>query len=372
MNRSNTEPEPMETEPSNDNLTITDNANLDATKERKKKIVKNKEEQRENMTTSGLLFIKAFQILLQKTKAPKESTMEYMQRVLHAIFFLGHINDPPISPKEFIPTTILAKFQEVFPKPFQEYNTQLPSQTPYSILLEYMTASMEVENPDLFMLELVSVNESLWKIYDDEGNQPVANDFAFKASVITYSCVKDQNERVLNMAYGASMSCKGRTQRRIMIAISALYVWDKAISYAVCCGDKGPAIKFPDHVHCTAYRFDTRKREYKEIPPCTICNKMYVSNFRPMYQVTNKKETWPFGNCAENESFSKLLHCSTDVREAIHTVSDEGGRLMNRKDIENTFKDEYEDKMKNNVRNLLASRKFSLTSGDWQFFTPVV
>ncbi|XP_075072928.1 uncharacterized protein LOC142161314 [Mixophyes fleayi] len=374
MDRHDTEPEPMETEPSNDN-DITDNANitLDDKQKRKKYFVKNREEQKENITTSGLLFIKTFQDLLMKTKAKTDSMQKYMQKILHSIFFLGYINDPSISPKEFIPSRTLDKYKKVFPKPFQEYSTHLPNQTPYSILLEYMTETLDAENTDIFMQELVVVNESLWKLDDDEGNQPVANDFAFSASVITYSCVKDlKNMRFLKKAYGASISCKGKVPRKIMIALSALYVWDKAISYVVCCGAKGPAIQFPDQVHCNAYSFDTKNRKYKEVPPCTKCNKMYIVQFKPEYLVTNKTETWPFGNCAENESLSKLLHHNTDVRQAIYTVKDEGDTPMNRQDIENKFKDEYEEKMKNEVKLLLRSRNFKVPTGDWQFFTPDV
>lgn len=359
----------MESTPNNQNHQ-NDNLNDEEKRERKRKIRLNKEEQRENIVTSGNLFIIAFKNLLVNAEARKEVMGHYMERVLHSIFFFGQINTPPILPEEFLPGRQEEQFRNIFPKPFSEYNNHLPHYTPYSILLEFLTESLKSkEDPHAFMEVLVALNTSLWK---DHESQPIANDFAFTASVVTYCCVKDSdNAKVLKKAYGSSMSCKGKVQRKIMIAISALHVWDRAVSYAVCCAGKGPPITFPQQVHCNAYRFNTnREKGYENIPPCTKCNKMYRVDFNPEYHEHTRREDWEYGNCAENESFSRLLHSHRDVREEICIRDDNGEKLMNREDIENKFKDEYEDETRRTVRQLLTSRKFKLTKGEWRFFTP--
>ncbi|MEE6517841.1 hypothetical protein FKM82_028347 [Ascaphus truei] len=217
------------------------------------------------------------------------------------------------------------------------------------------------------------VNELLWKLDGEEGNQPVINNFAFSASVITYSFYKDpQSNRAHKTVYGASMACKGKVARTIMIAVSAVHIWDKAISFAVCCGNEGPAIEFPEHVYCDAYRFQTKRRGWEKIPPCKKCNRIFKKvHFHPLYEPSEKMQEWPFGNCAEAESLSKLLLCTREVREATRTVADSEGNQMCREEIENTFREKHEGMMRERARKLLHSRKFPLNkTTDWLFFTP--
>ncbi|XP_077107458.1 uncharacterized protein LOC143765063 isoform X2 [Ranitomeya variabilis] len=371
MNCCDSEPEPMDVEESNQNIQD-NNTRLDNEKmEKKKKRKINREKQRENLVTSGNLFIITFMKRLQKEKASKEVTHHYIERFLHSIFFFGHISIPPIKPNEFLPEENIDQFRKKVPKAFNEYNTHLPYYTPYSIFLEYMTECLKPEDPDLLLKELVVINESLWKVTDEEGNQPIANDFALTATVVTYCCVKDSRDaKVLKKAYGSSMSCKGKVQRQIMIAISALHVWDKAISYAVCCAGTDLPITFPEQVHCNAYKFKTQIRGYVKTAPCTKCNKMYTVKFSPKYQAHNKKEDWPYGNCAENESFSRLLQSDRTVREKICIIGENGETLMNWEDIQSKFKEKYEDAKKEEIKNLLSSRGFKLGSGEWKFFIP--
>ncbi|XP_073444289.1 uncharacterized protein [Dendrobates tinctorius] len=371
MNCCDSEPEPMDVEESNQNIQD-NNSGLDNEKmEKKKKRKVNREKQRESLVTSGNLFIITFMKRLQKEKASKEVTYHYFERFLHSIFFFGHINIPPITPNEFLPDEKIDQFTKIVPKAFKEYNTHLPHYTPYSIFLEYMTECLKPEDPNLFLKKLAVFNESLWKVTDEEGNQPIANDFTLTASVVTYCCSKDSRDaKVLKKAYGSSMSCKGKVQRQIMIAISALHVWDKAISYAVCCAGTGLPITFPDQVHCNAYKLKTQKGEYEEIDPCTKCNQMYIVKSSSKYQAQNRKEDWLFGNCAENESFSRLLQSDISVREKICIIGENGETLMNWEDIQSKFKEKYEDVKKKEVKNLLSSRGFKLGSGEWKFFIP--
>ncbi|XP_069841237.1 uncharacterized protein [Dendropsophus ebraccatus] len=364
MDGHNTEPEPMETEGSNQHREDNINA-VEQEMQHKKNVKPNKEKQRENTMTSGNLFITAFMGLLQDTS--KEVACHYMERVLHSIFFFGHINNPPITPDDFLPEGYIQKVKGRFPKPFKEYNTHLPHYTPYSILLEYMTERMELENLDLLLKKLETVNKSLLKPKINNEDQFIANDFAFTASAVTYCCVKDSNDaKVLKKAFGSSMSCKGKTQRIIMIAISALHVWDRAISYAVCCAGSSLPITFPERVSCTTYSFKTRAK----IPPCNKCFKMYNVNCDPEHEAHNRKEDWLYGNCAENESLSRLLHGDEDVRGEICIIGSNGQKLMNRQDIVNKFKEEYEEKMKKKVKELITPFKFKLSKDQWDFFIP--
>ncbi|XP_040294649.1 uncharacterized protein LOC121005900 [Bufo bufo] len=372
MERSDTEPPPMDSEESNQNQPDNQNNNLSAEEKLRKrgKFGQIAEKNKKRIVKSGNAFIVTFKKLLNKTEASEEEARHYMERVLHSIFFFGHINKPPISPDEFLPERQTEGFRSQFPKPFSEYNTHLPSYTPYSILLEYMIEHLNPEDPDVFMKLLADVNKSLWKIDDGDGNKPTVNEFAL-ATVISYCCVKDSNNaEVLKKAYGASVSCKGMPQRHIMIALSALHVWDKAVSYAVSCEGKGPAITFPEKVQCSAYRYIPKLGSYKKIPPCTKCNKMYDVEYDPEHQVHDYEEPWPYGNCAENESINKLLQIDKDIRNNICIVGKNGEKLMNREEIENKFKEEYEDEKKRKVRELLKSRRFKLNSEEWKFFTP--
>ncbi|XP_044154740.1 uncharacterized protein LOC122941497 isoform X2 [Bufo gargarizans] len=370
MERRDTDPPPMESEESNQNQPDNNN-NLNAEEKlrKRKKCRQIDEKTIRKIVKSGNAFIVTFNKLLKKTEACK--AQHYMERVLHSIFFFGHIHDPPISPDKFLPGRLTEGFRSQFPKPFSEYKTHLPSYTPYSILLEYMVEHLNPEDPDEFMNQLAANNESLWKISDGVGNKPTVNEFALLATVISYCCVKESNTaKVLKKAYGASVSCKGMPQREIMIALSALHVWDKAISYAVSCEGNSPPITFPEKVQCSAYKYKPKRGSYKKIPPCTKCNKMYDVEYDPEHQEHDDEEPWPYGNCAENESINKLLQMDKDIRNNICIVGKNREILMNREEIENKFKEEYEDEKKRKVRKLLKSRRFKLKSEEWKFFTP--
>ncbi|KAM3921399.1 uncharacterized protein RB166_010771 [Leptodactylus fuscus] len=300
--------------------------------------------------------------VLKETQDDKDVVCHYMERVLHCIFFLGHINKPKISPDKFLPDGQYEPFKAHFPKAFVEYDTHLPRFGPYSILLEYMVNYLKPESPVSLLNKLVAINKSLW-IFEDGNTGPSSNDFM--ASVVAYCCVKDPDStEVPKMVYGCSMSCKGSVQKEIMIGVSALHVWDRAISYAVYSEDHGP-ITFPEHVHCYAYNFNTQRA----MRPCNNCVKMFVVNFHPEHQAQCHDEKWPYGNCAENESLSRLLQSDQDVRKDICIVGDNGEKLSGREEIEDMFKEKYEETTDKKVRERLAERKFKVGE-ELIFFTP--
>ncbi|KAE8576098.1 hypothetical protein XENTR_v10004057 [Xenopus tropicalis] len=331
-----------------------------------------KEAQRVNLVKSGNRFIIAFMTALSNDqKLSSEEKNNYMQRLLHAIFFLGYINDPSVSPMEFIPS--LNNLQELiktkFPEPCEKYKTHLPRQTPYSILLEYIGRGMFNNNNEL-MEQLVAFNKSLWQLGDENGETLVANDFAFAAAVIAHSKYDDAKTSIVT--YGASMSCKGKDLRKLMIAISTLHVWHKAISYAVCCGNKQVKIKFRDHFYCNAYNFSTKEYAYIPVSPCSLCYCMYENvTFHPEFN-SNKYASWAYGNCGETESFSKLLLLLESSRnDPLFTVIDNKGVQLNGTEIENRFNKEYKRSMTDYVNNILKQRNFTFDPKAWQLFSPV-
>ncbi|XP_077314952.1 uncharacterized protein LOC143935168 [Lithobates pipiens] len=367
MDGNNREPEPMET---NDYNSSQEQENMEEAREprqnKKTKKSKDKEYLKQTIRASGATFLEVFQNLLVETRATGEDAFLYMQRVYHAIFFFGYINDPQVKPEEFVCAREWECIEKVFEKPLAEYKTHLPSQTPYSILLEYITKIYRGKRESI-LEELERRNqEFLVKFYDDEKNQLRPKDFALSAAVISHSCVNDPDSVD---TYGSSIAYKGKVPRMIMIAISTLLVWDKVISYEVRCGKSGHGIQFPNNVCCYSYKFDTTTQRYEPISPCTKCKKMYLAKFVPKFEKTGKQEDWRYGNCAETESLSNLLHYNEDIRRTIHTY-DINEEIVSRETIINRFTNEHKDKLQNEVKNLLGSSKFKVTQNNLVLFRP--
>ncbi|XP_073462844.1 uncharacterized protein [Aquarana catesbeiana] len=367
MDQNNREPEPMET---NDSISSQDQENMEEARGRRqnKKTKKSKDKVflKQTIRASGATFLEVFQNLLIETHATGEDVFLYMQRVYHSIFFFGHINDPQVKPEEFVPAREWKYIEKVFEKPLAEYKTHVPSQTPYSILLEYITKIYHGERESV-LKELEKRNqEFLVKFYDDEKNQLRPEHFALSAAVICHSCVNDPD--CVN-TYGSSIAYKGKVPRRIMIAISTLLVWDKVISYEVRCGESGHGIQFPNDVCCYSYKFDTTTLTYEPTSPCTKCKKMYLVNFVPKFEKTCKQEDWRYGNCAETESLSNLLHYNENIRRTVHTY-DDNEEIVSRETIINRFTNEHRDKLQKEVKNLLESSKFKVIQNVLVLFTP--
>lgn len=65
--------------------------------------------------------------------------MSACQQVLHTVFFFGRLNQRQMRPNEFLDSKTFQRLQEKYPRSFQEYDTHLPSLTPYSILLQFVS-----------------------------------------------------------------------------------------------------------------------------------------------------------------------------------------------------------------------------------------
>ncbi|KAM8945678.1 uncharacterized protein RCH25_048993 [Pelodytes ibericus] len=363
--------EPMDTEPVSPHQNQ-DNSNLNGEEQKEKKRNKSEtnEKAKEHLTTSGNHFITTFGKMLVNSGLSREICSKYMQKVLHSIFFLGHVNVPRISPEEFLSDNMQTLYKNKFPKPFIECSTHLARQTPYSILLEFMQEIRDPENQDNFLKELAAVNKSLLKLDKNQGNQQVSN--AFSATVTAYSCFTDaEDNQILKMAYGASMSCKGRDPRKIMISVSALVVWDKAISYAVFTEGNNPIIRFPNQVYCKAYRFSIEQNGFQNVAPCNKCAKIFPNvKFDPLHVKSEKDAGWPYGNCAETEALSKLILGYQEIRSEFQ-IETRDGEKMHINDIENTFKEVYEETLKRKLKMLLGSRSFKITGDNLPLFEPV-
>ncbi|XP_072259519.1 uncharacterized protein [Pyxicephalus adspersus] len=374
MDQNEAELEPMETGTSESSCSQdSENNNEEEAKILRKKHKKSlfEEQCKQTIMASGKKFMEVFRKILLETKATREEMFLYLQRVYHAIFFYGFINRPKVQPSDFIPSDSWDKFKNVFPKPLQEYNTHLPCQTPYSILLEYIFAKCHNGNPDSILKELEKWNtELLNNVTDDQGNQLPAKDFSLSACVITHSCVKDSSgDNIQTTAFGSSIAYKGSVPRRIMIAISALFVWDKVISYEVNCAERGRGIHLPKTVCCNSYKFETESLKYEETSPCVKCHKKYFVQFDPKYMKTNKKEDWRHGNCAETESLSNLIHFNEQVKNAVFTT-DENQKTLNREIILKRFSAEHEHKLRKEAKSLLESQGFKVSRNGWALFTP--
>ncbi|XP_068120508.1 uncharacterized protein [Hyperolius riggenbachi] len=348
--------------------------------DRQRKVSIYKENLKQQFQLSGNIFIEAFKKLLDKEKK-KEVKNFYMQRLLHSIFFFGHINNPRVKPEEFFHEKSLNVYRNRFQEVFDIYKTHLPRQSPFSILLEYMTTADDAKKPEPLKQNLKDINNSLLR--NNNENETVANDFS--ASVIAYSRARDPSiSNDTDWYYGASISYKDKVPRKIMISISSLYIWDKAISYIVRCGDNGRGLTFPNNVQCCACRFNGKECDYEVIPPCRKCDRMFNVQYELKYQKTSDKQTWPYGNCAEAESLSNLLrrnkHVRNDVKEGgnretierdiIESLSDlhlstetpagDNRRTKGWKEMEKVFNDKYVNDMTKELRVLLGGRGFQL------------
>ncbi|XP_067914397.1 uncharacterized protein [Heterodontus francisci] len=173
----------------------------------------------------------------------------------------------------------------------------------------------------------------------------------FVSTVISYSYFYDVAARrqTTDNYFGASVSCKGKKQREIMIDILCCQTWHKDISWAVCIGNtyNRKAFSFPPEVHSMAFNIYTpaqgsgpvnqhnsapggleggpidrsleictTRRQYGILvprAPCERCLKMFPDIiYYPNPQAHNDAK-WEYGNCAECESLSQLLYANKQI-----------------------------------------------------------
>ncbi|XP_015211396.2 uncharacterized protein [Lepisosteus oculatus] len=327
------------------------------------KLQKNKEEVKQRLVQSGTDFILVFWKVLSALEENIQSNadvsvatlMAYMAEVLHCIFFLGHIHEMPINPKTFFQNDRLFQiFKRQFPEPFEHYSTHLPKRTPFSILLDMVS---KVKGHTDHRTILSQVEEVKKKLTEKSKDNQFVNNYSLTASVIcmSYFCTPEKG-----FNYGASLSCSGKVETKIMIALSCIKTWNDAVAHAVCHAKKGGFIKFPDGVTCQAYIYDLKSGYNIEKAPCKKCHGMFRNvNFLPPPSEWPKGQDWQYGNCAETESLSHLLNTEQNVRNAIKAFKTHEV-IINREEIV--------QEAKKNVTQLLNSRKFRIQLDDFKFF----
>lgn len=111
--------------------------------------------------------------------------------------------------------------------------------------------------------------------------------------------------------FGASLSCRSKTEREIMTAVSCAYVWHQIVSSAVTTSiisennrQRKKSITIPSEVKCSAYSLKNMEPK----APCLRCHELFGLSGHA------KNRNLP-GNCAETEAISNLLNAEHRVRD---------------------------------------------------------
>ncbi|CAM2102123.1 unnamed protein product [Caretta caretta] len=285
--------------------------NVPPEKWQQKRLVRQKEKLRSNLLKSGFQFLDRFVELLKEMEdVPKDTKKKYLQKV---------------------------------------------------------TEVKRFTTPQELMSFLQSFNAQLWNQSLEEPHALNATEFTFTASVIACCFYSDpQGGTDLHHFYGASLSCKGLHERRIMIELSSIKTWHKAMAYAVHHGDTGLAITFPEGMWSQAFQFNVEEQKYQEKSPCGKCQQMFRNvNFWPPPNTPATGDKWQYGNCAEVESLSKLLLGTRVVEEGVRSTRTPP--LPNSYEaIERDFTNSIEEDIKKSLINRLRSRQFKAKT--LQFF----
>ncbi|XP_058869393.1 uncharacterized protein LOC131720924 isoform X2 [Acipenser ruthenus] len=316
--------------------------------------VKNDSNERERLIKSGLNFILEFGKHIQ-FESDLERRKEVMAEVLHCIFFLGHIHKNPVPPESFFTTEEnIQQYKELFPRAFQQYANHLPTRTPFSILLALVLRRNGSTNSKAILNSLAQIKKAL------QDNDQAENNYTLTATVITECYLKEEGQKRF---YGASLSCSGGVETRVMIALSCIQTWNEAVAHAVWNTEKKRKgyIRFPKDVFCTAYKIDPESDSYVTIAPCSKCYTIFTGvTFKPPFSGERDSERFRFGNCAETESLSHLLDAEKNVRNETRAYLSGKEVTVDRASI---IKD-----AKLKAKELLGPRHFEITGDIFKFF----
>ncbi|XP_049332305.1 uncharacterized protein LOC125799489 [Astyanax mexicanus] len=257
---------------------------------------------RECLKTCGFLLIHTVMMTIRNQSQGTE-LFGYMKEMLHSIFFLGYIHEDCLHPKDFFPANIPADYERMsrmFPDAFQQYNSHLPTRTPFSILLELMEIFYETEERIKQELAILLKSMKFPNPLHKEGSK--YEQFYTLESTVICVCYSNLDSRKY---YGASFCCRKGNAKTILIDLSCLKTWHEYVSHAVMSfhgGASGDGITFPTELKYKAFYRDWKENVYNEKRPCANCKKLFnLPNADP------DKVEHPFGNCAETECLSKLL-----------------------------------------------------------------
>ncbi|XP_062841480.1 uncharacterized protein LOC134300932 [Trichomycterus rosablanca] len=264
-----------------------------------------REYKKESLKSCGTLLINS----ILKLPIQANQLNKHMDEMLHSIFFLGHIHEFSLRPKDFFPTfTSYKKMKSNFPEPFKKYNNHLPSRTPFSVLLSMMEKLYCTEERIIDELLLLLKKLNFPNPLHKPGN--TCQQYYTLESTVICVCSGLGPQKY----YGASLSCKGEAAKRIMIDVSCLKTWHEYVAHAVMSfypdEASGDTITFPQSLRCQAYYRDWSKNVYEKRQPCLNCKNLFN-----LQNAETKRKDYPYGNCAETECLSKLLFNDQAMQE---------------------------------------------------------
>ncbi|XP_041078307.1 uncharacterized protein LOC121296625 [Polyodon spathula] len=331
---------------------------------RRREFILRKKKEAEDLKKYGYYFIMKFVDLYKKYQP--EVLHAYTTEVLHCIFFLGHMRK--IEPTDFFETNgLISKLQQMFPDPFEKYKTHLPTRTPFSIILDAIVHIKDNQHENKVMDCLVAFLKDV-KLSKHDPDTKHQNHYTLEATVICICHYEKTNIQRSNNFYGASLSCKGKVEQEVMIAVSCLETWNAAVAHAVSLADNGGAIMLPKTVKCSAFKRNWRTDHYFGTPPCKKCITIFQGpSFKPCQYKTDKEPKWPewpYGNCAETESLSKLLNAEPELYQQVKILKNNSPANLERVTVQNKAKQILVSKLE---------EKYYVTNGNevqFQFFKP--
>ncbi|XP_078427225.1 uncharacterized protein LOC144699817 isoform X1 [Cetorhinus maximus] len=310
----------------------------------------------QNFVKSGNQFLSTARSFIANSTREGKLTQDrgraYFKEMLHTILFCGSINNPIIKPEEILEYGEFQSLSAKYPDVFQKYNIHLPTRPPYTVLLNAVVEIMGTSVNEVLQC-LVDLNDQMAVDFTDDNSSKCGN--AFVSTVISYCYFYNvtAREKTTDNYFGASLSCKGRQQKEIMIDILCSQTWHRDISLAVCVGNwfNKQAFRFPPKVQSKAYkinppgvgstpgsRYDRPsrvqmssslersrpplKQRISLIPraPYEIYYDMLTDvNYDPI--PVSHKHLYEFGNCAECESLSQLLYANQQIVERLEYIN---------------------------------------------------
>nr|XP_047906243.1 uncharacterized protein LOC106046794 isoform X2 [Anser cygnoides]XP_047906244.1 uncharacterized protein LOC106046794 isoform X2 [Anser cygnoides] len=319
-------------------------------------LAEREERRKSQLQMSGNLFIKQFLVLLHQTQPAEDIKKQYIEKVLHTVFFFGRVHKRVVEPTDFLGPAVCQTLQAKFPRPFQQYGTHLPGLTPYSILLQFGSEVAGCSTQEQMESFLRDFNKTLQEKLEREANMK-PSEFVFRAAIVAFSIYRDPEDGAAPpLFYGASLSCSGLLEKKIMIDVLCIKTWHKAVAFAVHHAEDDLAIVFPDGVECRAFYYS--HGAFAEKQPCMKCREMFHVDFQPPADSTKEDCPWPYGNCAENETLSKLLQGIPGLQEKVvstHTPPQPNTYQA----IEQEFTGIIENRFRNHLDQLLHENHFS-------------
>ncbi|MGH0145683.1 UNVERIFIED_CONTAM: hypothetical protein FKN15_006053 [Acipenser sinensis] len=191
--------------------------------------------------------------------------------------------------------------------------------------------------------------------------------YTLEATVICITHYEKAKGEKTDTFYGASLSCRGDLEKKLMIQLSCLKTWNSAVAYAVSFAQEGGAVQFPSEVICRSFKRHWTERNYYGVPPCKNCTSLFqkitfIHRDKNNESAETNEPPWPYGNCAETESLSKLLTADAELQVQVLYKNKPVDFIKERAIVCN--------RARNTLSELLPSRGFELKGNDFQFFEP--